>query len=170
MIASQFAFAGRAFLDTDARRLRAALEGDPHPTGGQIALLEALEAEGQDLEVEYVRLFLSPAGAPCPPWQSAQEEEGRLMGPAHQSARQWYARYGAAPKAESEPADHIGLLLTFYAQMVAVDAEEEDRRRFARQHLVWIPEFAGKVSRETRLEFYRLLGQFTGDLVRSELK
>jgi TorA maturation chaperone TorD len=167
--ASHFAFAGRAFLDTDARRLLDALDDIGNSSAEVEALRSALAASGQDLEIEYVRLFLNPAGAPCPPWQSANHEEAHLMGSAHKSASLWYSKYGAAPKASSDPADHIGLLLMFYAQLASAEAEEEECRRFAAQHLAWIPGFCDKIARESKHDFYVRLAGLTAQLTRSAL-
>jgi TorA maturation chaperone TorD len=159
-MAKEFAFAGRALLDTDHGRLAEALR-DLRVQGA----LEALGQSSEDLEKEYVRLFLNPAGSPCTPWQSAYEAQGRLMGPAHVSAMEWYAKYGASPRSSSEPADHAGLLLTFYAQLLAAGAPEEDLAAFSERHLAWIPDFAAKVKAEAQHPFYRWLGGYVAGLI-----
>jgi TorA maturation chaperone TorD len=164
---THFAFAGRALLDTDARRLRAALDAIGERDEALERMSEVLAAAGQELEIEYVRLFLDPRGAPCSPWQSAHEEEGRLMGNAHQSARLWYARYGATPQADTEPADHAGLLLMFYAQMMAAGVEAQELSQFAQRHLSWIPAFAAKVSQEARHPLYSILGPWLSRITES---
>ena len=161
VIATQFAFAGRAFLDTDPVRITDAYQ----EVASVLPEPAPLPQPGKELEIEYVRLFLNPAGAPCPPWQSAHEEEGRLMGAAHASALDWYARYGASPRAKSEPADHVGLLLMFYAQLLAAGIPEEESRGFAERHLMWIPRFCDAVARESRHPFYRWLGMWVGGLI-----
>lgn len=131
-------------------------------------LAERLSAVGQfllrpsaELEKEYVRLFLSPNGAPCPPWQSVYEpNEGdtpTLCGKPHHSALEWYRRYGAEPQSETEPADHAGLLLLFYAQLVAAGEPEEVLALFRAQHLAWIPAFLTQVGAETTVDVFRQL-------------
>lgn len=156
MSPSEYAFAGAAFLESDRGRLLAITDVPPH-------LRELLEAT-PDLEQEYVRLFLNPAGSPCIPWQSAHEGERKLMGEAHTSALEWYARYGAVPAAENNPADHVGLLLMFYAQMMESGADAADLQRFSARHLSWTREFAASVAAESRLAFYRELGNWVQDL------
>jgi TorA maturation chaperone TorD len=168
-MAVQFAFAGRAFLDTDRGRLAEFLQDCGASIDGAAEALDALGYSSEDLEREYVRLFLNPAGASCSPWQSAYEAQGRLMGPAHASAVEWYANYGASPRASSEPADHVGLLLTFYAQLLVSGATEDDLTAFSERHLTWIPEFASKVHAEASHPFYRWLGRYAADLVRGRV-
>lgn len=152
MTAVEYAFAGAAFLTPDPARLLV-LDGPEH-------LKQLLHGDPDELEREYVRLFLSPAGAVCSPWQSAHEPDQALMGEAHRSAAQWFAAYGAAPAASSEPSDHVGLLLTFYAQLLVSGADERDLNAFAERHLSWVPAFAGQVAEVARHPFYRELGRF----------
>ncbi len=115
----------------------------------------------EGLEVEHTRLFLNPLGAPCPPWQSVYEpaegDVALLLGPAHQSALAWYRRFEVEPAAENEPADHIGLLLLFYARLLAEQVPDETLDEFRRQHLAWIPAFLARVQDETRSEAFRSL-------------
>jgi TorA maturation chaperone TorD len=80
-----------------------------------------------------------------------------MMGPAHVSALEWYAKHGTCPRADSEPADHAGLLLMFYAQLLVTGASCDDLRAFGDRHLSWLPAFAESFGRETRHPFYRWL-------------
>jgi putative dimethyl sulfoxide reductase chaperone len=129
------------------------MNSDPQELGRLYAGLahSLLQAPTDDpaAEREYYRLFLSPEGAPCPPWQSiymaAEGEQPRLMGPAHHSALQWYRRYGFEPVLENEPADHIGLLLLFYARLLTADTPESELAAFEAQHLAWVPRFTAKL-------------------------
>ena len=156
MTAAECAFAGAAFLSPNAALLLG-LDGPEH-------LKEFLRGDHGLLEREYVRLFLSPAGAVCSPWQSAHEAGHALMGEAHRSAAQWYSSYGAAPVATCEPADHVGLLLTFYAQLKVSGADERELERFEDRHLAWIPSFAESVRDAARHPFYRELGGWAATL------
>jgi putative dimethyl sulfoxide reductase chaperone len=111
---------------------------------------------GLESEREYTRLFLSPSGAPCPPWQSLyEEEEPRLMGAAHHRALAWYRKFGFEPANPQEPADHAGLLLLFYAHLLENGAEEEQLEAFEREHLVWLGGFATKLIDANAAEPYR---------------
>ena len=152
MTAVEYAFAGAAFLTSDPARLLV-LDGPEH-------LKQLLRGDPGELEREYVRLFLSPAGALCSPWQSAHEPDQALMGEAHRSAAKWFAAYGAEPATANEPSDHVGLLLTFYAQLLVSGADDKDLRAFADRHLSWVPAFAEQVAEAARHPFYRQLGRF----------
>lgn len=123
-------------------------------------LLRAPEGDGE-AEREYYRLFLSPEGAPCPPWQSVyMAEEGqapRLMGPAHHSALEWYRRQGFEPALENEPADHLGLLLLFYGGLLSGGATEQELAQFEEQHLSWAPRFVAKLEQHAVHPRFRAL-------------
>jgi TorA maturation chaperone TorD len=105
-------------------------------------------------ELEFTRLFLSPQGAPCPPWQSVyivpEGEKPRLMGLSHHSALDWYRRFGFEPTQENEPADHLGLLLLFYAHLLAGGVNDETLLRFEEQHLAWAASFAARLGEHAR--------------------
>ncbi|MBS1854344.1 MAG: molecular chaperone TorD family protein [Acidobacteria bacterium] len=155
--AATFSFLGNAFLSPDAVRL-----ADPLCESGESEFVAAITAA--PLEPEFYRLFLNPAGTPCPPWQSAHGPERHLMGEPHLGALAWYRRFGVEPVTRNDPADHIGLLLMFYARLLEVDAAEEVRSRFAAEHLAWIPAFCDAIEKETRHPFYRLLAARTRQL------
>ena len=159
--AAKFAFAGHAFLRPEPAHLAALARelGDP-------AFVEAIEQSPGALEPAYNHLFLNPGGTPCPPWQSAHAGEGRLMGEPHLRVLEWFRRYGIEPRAMNDPADHIGLLLLFYAELLRLGVEEVDLEVFRREHLAWIPAFCECVAREGRHPFYRLLAEQTSLLVR----
>lgn len=159
MTSAEYLFAGQCLLSTQAPELRAAVRevfADPAPW------LEALTVEPLDLEREYVRLFLSPGGAVCPPWQSVytkEHESPLLMGDAHSSALSFYREYGMAPSRGSEPADHAGLLLLFAGMLLGRGVPEDEFERYRIRHLEWIVELAERIAAETRLDFYRLVAR-----------
>ena len=162
MNAAWLAFAGRALLTAEAGELHGMLEelreatppGDPR--GLLAERMETALAVRPELEQEYVRLFLDPQGAPCPPWQSAQGDEPRLLGPAHLSALAWYRRLGVEPQRANEPADHAGLLLTFAARLAETGG---DLAGFHDQHLAWLSRFAACLAAHARHDFYRALAE-----------
>ncbi len=121
--------------------------------------------DDQELQKEYVRLFLNPAGVPCPPWQSAQSEEHRLMGAAHLRALEWYRGEGVEPQSSNEPADHAGLLLLFYSHLLETGAPPGKLASFRTDHLVWIGEFCDCIRRQARQPFYRQLAETIQDLL-----
>lgn len=157
MTSAHYLFAGNCLLSTHPQELRAAAQ-EALPTGSR--WLEALAVDPIDLEREYVRLFLSPGGAICPPWQSVytkENESPQLMGESHSSALAFFREYKIQPAHGSEPADHAGLLLLFAGMLLERGVPADEFERFRIRHLDWIPEFAKKVEAETRLDFYRLL-------------
>ncbi len=162
-LACRCRFAARGFLSTDPEVLRqAAAPLDPH----EMTLVEdALSGDPTELEKEYVRLFLSPAGAPCPLWQSAYSEEGILMGDDHASALQWYRAHGLEPAHDTEPADHAGLLLAFYAHMLESGLSADDLAAFHRRHLSWLSQLCDRIAAHAQHPFYRLLAMMTRQLV-----
>lgn len=161
-LASWFAFAGTAFIAPDIEKLRQMFHALPRRSVEWDALDQALGYDPDGLEREFVRLFLNPMGAPCPPWQSAQSAEPALMGESHDSALAWFRRSGFEPHSANEPADHAGLLLVFYGHLVASGASPERLALFRSQHLDWIRPFSYTVQAEARHPFFMLLA----DLVR----
>ncbi len=153
---ARLAFAGAAFLTPGLDRLRELARELEEP-----GFLEDLETNAEDLESEYNRLFLSPEGAVCPPWQGAHTADDRLMGQSHISALEWYRRYGSEPQALNEPADHIGLLLLFYSRLIESGAAAEETELFRQQHLSWIPAVCAVIEREARHPFWRRLASVT---------
>jgi TorA maturation chaperone TorD len=145
-------FAGSAFLSPEPARLLALAR-----ELGDAEFVEILETQADGLEQDYNRLFLNPLGTPLPPWQDANQEEARLMGEAHLSALEWYRRFGVAPQRTSDPADHIGLLLLFYARLL--DDAPEEAEAFRIRHIDWIPEFCSKVETQAQHPFLRTLAQ-----------
>jgi TorA maturation chaperone TorD len=88
---------------------------------------------------------------------SEEGETPRLMGAAHHQALEWFRQYGFEPAAENEPADHLGLLLLFYARMLAAGEESETLAAFHEEHLKWAPRLLARISSETRHPLYRVL-------------
>jgi len=115
----------------------------------------------RDAEIEYYRLFLNPQGSPCPPWQSVWEKaEGQppqLFGESHHRALGWYRRYGFEPAAKNEPADHLGLLLLFYAKLLADGESAETLEKFENEHLRWAEPFVAKLKTEARHPYFQQL-------------
>ncbi len=170
-LATWLAFAGKAFLSTRKETLLEALSGlqalpAPVPELADAAgrMETALPAGDEAIEQAYVRLFLDPAGAPCPPWQSAHASEPQLMGPAHLSALKWFRGSGVEPRAANEPADHVGLLLAFAAGLPG-SATQETLDEYYREHLAWIPAFCDCVAQHAPGEFHGLLAGATKRLV-----
>jgi TorA maturation chaperone TorD len=163
-LAPWYAFAGRALLSANAAELRELLTELSATSDGALApLVSKLAASLPDdtltLETEYNRLFLNPMGSPCQLWQSAHEEEARMMGASHHRALAWYRTAGVEPVLANEPADHAGLLLSFYARLLAAGAGEQDCHRFFHDHLQWLAALSHDLERAARHPFYLHLAQ-----------
>ena len=143
--------------------------------------LEGYDDEEQlrrDLEVEYTHLFIAARPhVPAPPYESAYQGRGLLMG---EPVSQVLAAYGEAGLAVhrdyDDLPDHIAAELEFVAYLLQQESEtgqtgewRERRQRFWQEHLLrWGPEFLARVSTAARLPFYRLLADLTGALLRGE--
>lgn len=160
-LAQWLSLLGQAFLKADPRTL--VLPDDAPPESLSLLVDEVRRAcqDPQPAEIEYWRLFANASGAPCPPWQSVwSAEEGeppRLMGEPHHRALDWFRAYGFEPAAENEPADHIGLLILFYARLLASGEESDRLASFRDEHLAWAPRLLSRISREARHPLYRVL-------------
>lgn len=109
--------------------------------------------------IEYSRLFISPLGAVCPPWQSVHSSEPRLMGPAHHNAMAWFREFGIEPALPNEPADHLGLQLVFFAELLNTDEPDETLGRFFEEQLQWGQALAEKLIENARHPLYLSLGR-----------
>ena len=146
---AEVAFLGHAFLTPDSKSLAQIAEDL-----GLSSFREMLDNRGVELEIEYNRLFLNPLGSLCPLWQSAYCDEPHLMGEAHLSALGWYRRYDVEPARLNDPADHVGLLLLFYARLLELEADGSILDRFWEEHLMWIVRFCESVRSESKDPFY----------------
>lgn len=149
-------FAGQALLYPDTERLREMLA---HLPDGE--RYRALIPRPEELLREHTRLFFAPEGAPCAPWQSIYGEEPTIMGASHHSALAWYRSAGMEPVLTNEPADHIGMLLAFYAKLAAEEAGAATLARFREEHLEWAPQYLERLERQTRLPLLRTLARET---------
>ncbi|MCA1732814.1 MAG: molecular chaperone TorD family protein [Acidobacteria bacterium] len=173
------AFLARIFLDPPSGRLHEILERRPDVplVDGLDARVETIarlyrEADETELAKEWTRLFVGPRAAPCRPWHDSwQSEDGppRLMGPKHASMLAFYRRAGLEPvHAESEPADHVGLVLALFAALAARAAEGEqilpDIHALWKAHVApWIPRFAETLVAEARVPALEAAGRLLLD-------
>lgn len=164
-LAQWLSLLGQAFLKSDPRKL--ILPEDPPPESMALLVdeIRRAAADPQPAEVEYWRLFANASGAPCPPWQSVwsadQGETPRLMGPAHHRALEWFREYGFEPAAENEPADHLGLLILFYARLLAAGEDSAQLASFHQDHLAWAQGYLARLSAEARHPLLRVLADTT---------
>lgn len=147
--------AGQALLQSDPNRI-AVPSGADGPLAGQIRLAQAAP---DAVTQEYTRLFLNPAGVECHLWQSVHAAEPRLFGPAHHSALEWFRRFGAEPQQSTEPADHLGLLLLFYARLIEEGVPGDVTGAYFNDHIAWAAEFTSKLRQQARHPLYLALAR-----------
>ena len=125
-----------------------------------------------DLRTEYTRLFIGPAGPPCPPYESVYrdgedpDELGPVKGPATIAVTRWYDEFGVQPAPDHpDLPDHIATELEFTAYL-AENGFEERLDQFLDEHLaVWADEFLKRVEAETDDAFYTSLATTTREVV-----
>ena len=158
-LAPLFRFAGEALLRPDPEALRKIVPDVKENAFLTEELEQELLADPDGIRLEHARLFLSPEGAPCPPWQSACCEPKTLMGWPHHRALAWYRSEGMEPEPPNEPADHAGLLLLFLAHLLNQGAPPERVQAYYEDHLKWVAGFCAGVDRETRHPFFRTVAE-----------
>lgn len=151
----RLSLAGQVLLQSDPRSISV-----PDDAEGTLAdEIRLAQASPEPAGIEYNRLFLNPLGAVCHFWQSVYADEPRLFGPAHHSALEWFRRYGAEPQNAEEPADHLGLLLLFYARLIEEGEPPETTGAFVRQHIGWASQFASKLRQEAQHPLFLALAR-----------
>lgn len=129
------------------------------------------EVDGRDLRSEYARLFIGPAGPPCPPYESVYRDGdghdlGPVMGPATIAVDHWYRSFGLenAPEQADLP-DHIATELEFCAHL-ASEGMDDRLEQFLDEHLrTWTTAFLDRVEVETREPFYASLAATTREVL-----
>jgi TorA maturation chaperone TorD len=147
--------AGQALLQSDPTRIAV-------PSDAEGALADEIrlaQAVPDVVEREYTRLFLNPTGVECHLWQSVYADESRLFGPAHHAALEWFRRYGAEPQQSNEPADHLGLLLLFYARLIEEGEPDDVTGAYFNEHIAWAAEFTSKLQQQARHPLYLALAR-----------
>jgi TorA maturation chaperone TorD len=146
---------------------------------GQAALLAWAEScrpqiqpdQFDAVQSDHLRLFVGAGKVLAPPWESVYTSKERLLFQEETlQVREWYHRFGLqAERQYQEPDDHIGLELSFLAQLsgLALQAYEAgdtarfqllraDQGRFLNEHLArWVPKWCGLVSEHARTGYYR---------------
>jgi TorA maturation chaperone TorD len=131
----------------------------------------------EDLQVDYTRLFIGPGKVLAPPWESVYFGVNRsLFQQETLQVRLWYRRFGLEiEKLHKEPDDHIGMELSFIANLSqralrALEAKDETRfsklleaqRQFIAEHpLQWASSWCSLVEEHSRTDFYRGLAILT---------
>lgn len=138
-----------------------------------LAYLAREEAPDARASAEFTRLFENPLASPCPPCQSAflaaAGDAPRKLAALPNKALTWYRRFGFGSLAQDQPADHVGLLLTFAGHLIDADPSPGMLVSYSNEHLLWICDFCDRLAVETRHPFYRELAESTRMAVRSYL-
>jgi TorA maturation chaperone TorD len=157
---------GPVGMDQDVRLLRDALGSD-------------LDVLSKRLLPEYTRLFrgIQEGLGPPPPFESLYRGE-TAMGDSALAVQRRYEQAGFGPVApEAGPQDHLGAELRFQALLCFREAEAwggrdleaaqqriGQQRAFLDEHLLaWLPDYAGRIVRESREPFYAAAVRLTLD-------
>ncbi|RDZ38295.1 MULTISPECIES: TorD/DmsD family molecular chaperone [Haloferax] len=132
--------------------------------------LESLELHA--LRSEYARLFIGPAGPPCPPYESVyrdradDDEFGEVLGPATTAVERWYQAFGVEHRPEQRDLpDHVATELEFCAYL-AEHGRDDRLDQFRDEHLTqWVDDLCDRVETETRSPFYAALARTTREVV-----
>ncbi|WP_253737529.1 TorD/DmsD family molecular chaperone [Halohasta salina] len=166
-LAATYAVLAVCWREPSDRLVAVANEGELTPVVGD---LDGVDPD--DLRVEYTRLFIGPAGPPCPPYESVYRdgeddaEFGPVEGPSTVAVRRWYRAFGVHPAPEySDLPDHIAAELEFAAALA--DEGRVDRlEQFLDEHLrVWADTFLDRVEAETCEGFYAALARTTREVL-----
>ncbi|EMA12372.1 TorD/DmsD family molecular chaperone [Haloarcula marismortui] len=141
--------------------------GELAPVVGDIG-----SADRHRLRTEYTRLFIGPAGPPCPPYESVYrdgedpDELGPVKGPATMAVVRWYREFGVQPAAAySDLPDHIATELEFAAYLAEAGFDDQLDQFFEEHLAAWTDEFLRQVEVETREAFYASLATTTREVI-----
>ncbi len=139
------------------------------------------ESAFDEIQSDYMRLFLGPGHILAPPWESAWCNEERLLfQESTYDVRAWFGAYGLQVQdLYREPDDHIGLELAFVAHLAKLGLEMaehhefqrlesllKDKIRFVGQHLHdWVPNWCKAVNSHAQRDYYRGIAKLVSGTV-----
>jgi TorA maturation chaperone TorD len=142
----------------------------------------ALPEAVNNIETDYMRLFVGPGKVLAPPWESVYSNNKRLLFQTETlQVRQCYRRFGLeSVNLRREPDDHVGMEFGFVAHLAKLSLQAlqggdrnqfislaKEQRDFVHRHMIgWIPNWAGRVNANARTEFYRGLAQLACGVVK----
>jgi DMSO reductase family type II enzyme chaperone len=139
------------------------------------------EAISLELSREYTRLFINAfPHVVAPPYGSVyMEKDGLVFGKFTSEVLRFYHETGLTLKEDlHDLPDHIAHELEFMGILTAQEAQasgsekvklEETQMNFlSRFVLPWVPSFCQKLSEKSRLGFYRILADLTGEFIQLE--
>lgn len=142
-------------------------------------------ADGEELLVDYAKLFLGPGATLAPPYESAwRAQAGDVGGESTQALIELYDSGGFEldPDFRDLP-DHVAVELEFLYTLefqLAASLKANDGKAFEHagtlrwallnQHLgIWVDPFANALGNHAVCDFYRQLGKFTSGFLTFEL-
>ena len=148
-----------------------------------VALLQTWSKAGltdvvyQDMQADYLRLFIGAGKVIAPPWESVFFSDARQTFQERTlQVRSWYRRFGLEPeKLYHEPDDHIGLEMTFLAHLgsqalQAIESDDQEklgalleaRQDFLGEHLLkWGAAWCDLVIEHAHTDFYHGVARLT---------
>lgn len=139
----------------------------------------------EELTVEYTRLFLGPGKHISPHESVHREGEGLLWGDSTAKVKAFIESSGLKYASDFKGIpDHISVELEFMHRLLKEEVEAREKndpgklkkllylkKRFVDEHLLeWIPRFADKIAKETKLNFYRKIAILTKEFILSETR
>lgn len=166
--AAMYAVLAECWREPSRRLVKAIEAGELEPVFGDLGSVDC-----KSLRTEHARLFVGPAGPPCPPYESVYrdrddpDELGPVKGPATMAVTRWYREFGVRPAPEhSDLPDHIATELEFAAYL-SEEGFDERLDQFRDEHLdAWTDEFLDLVENETCEQFYESLAATTREVLR----
>ncbi len=151
-----------------------------------IALAALREKRLETLQVEHTRLFINAVPhVLAPPYASAYDGGGQLMGEPAAAALRAYQRAGLTLSAERrELPDHLATELEFMFFLISQELaargsgnpaharslREQQEQFLAEQLLPWVPSWRKKVEPADRTRLYKTLAQLTESWLQSDAK
>ncbi|MHC4118855.1 MAG: TorD/DmsD family molecular chaperone [Planctomycetota bacterium] len=138
------------------------------------------KSTGQELLIEYTRLFIGPFKMLVPPYSSLYFGSDTLMSDETVWVVDFYRKAGLKFEQETKEApDHVAIETEFmywltHNEIKALDSGdreqafslwENQKEFFARHYSKWVPEFCTKVATETNNEYFKLLSECFGKFI-----
>ena len=124
----------------------------------------------QALQVEYTGLFINAfPTVKAPPYASFYLHQSQLMGPITVDLLQAYHTQGhRLATDETEPPDHLSIMLGFLFHAIAGGMGYEDQRSFLEQFLGWHGTFVARIIENAALPVYPAFAKALSQFLREE--
>lgn len=135
----------------------------------------------QDIKIEYARLFLGPKKPIASPYESVYTScRSQIFGESATAVKKQYEEMGLKIQSKAHiPEDFIGYELEFmyylsYFTVTLYDDKNFEKindiikyqQRFLEEHLKnWIEKFTSNIVENTKMEYFKVLGNFTKEFI-----